>query len=48
MKSRDSKSRKKPYHRPRLMVYGDLRTLTRSLGSKAPFDNVPLMTGSRS
>jgi hypothetical protein len=32
MKSCDSKSSKKPYHRPRLVVYGDLRTLTQALG----------------
>ena len=48
MKSRDSKSPKKPYHRPRLLVYGDLRTLTQSLGPKPPFDNVFLMTKSKS
>ena len=30
MKSRDNKSRKKTYHRPRLRLYGDLPTLTRA------------------
>lgn len=30
MKSRDSKSTKKPYHPPRLVIYGDLRTLTQA------------------
>ncbi len=48
MKSRDSKSPKKPYHRPRLLVYGDLRTLTQSLGGKPKFDNPILMTPSKS
>jgi hypothetical protein len=48
MKSRDGKSPKRPYHRPRLLVYGDLRTLTQSLGSMAKFDNVTTMTPSRS
>ena len=48
MKSRDSKSPKKPYHRPRLLVYGDLRTLTQSLGTMAPFDNIALMTKTKS
>ena len=44
MKSRDSKSPKKPYHRPCLLVYGDLRTLTQTLGPKGMFDNVTMMT----
>ncbi|NCF29133.1 MAG: hypothetical protein GWP69_17240 [Gammaproteobacteria bacterium] len=44
MKSRDSKSPKKPYHRPRLLVYGDLRTLTQALGPKGMFDNVTMTT----
>ena len=48
MKSRDSKSPKKPFHRPRLLVYGDLRSLTQSLGAMSPFDNVFLMTKSKS
>ncbi len=43
MKSRDSKSPKKPYHRPRLLVYGDLRTLTQLIGSKGPPDGGPMM-----
>jgi hypothetical protein len=30
MKSRDSKSSKKPYYPPRLVIYGDLRTLTQA------------------
>ncbi len=46
MKSRDGKSPKKPYHPPRLLVYGDLRTLTQAFGSKPPFDNVAAMTKS--
>jgi hypothetical protein len=44
MKSRDSKSPKKPYHRPRLQVYGDLRRLTQALGPKGMFDNVTMTT----
>jgi len=48
MKSRDGKSPKKPYHRPRLLVYGNLRTLTQALGVMSPFDNVALMTKSKS
>ncbi|MEE9265631.1 MAG: hypothetical protein V3V86_02785 [Gammaproteobacteria bacterium] len=42
MKSRDSKSPKKPYHRPRLLVYGDLRTLTQAVGMTAAPDGAPL------
>ena len=34
MKSRDSKSSKLPYHRPHLLVYGDLRTLTQAQKGK--------------
>ena len=48
MKSRDSKSPKKPYHRPRLLVYGDLRTLTQMLGPKGMFDNATMTTRSMS
>ena len=48
MKSRDGKSPKKPYHRPRLLIYGDLRTLTQALGPKSPFDNIVAMTKSKS
>lgn len=43
MKSRDSKSPKKPYHRPRLLVYGDLRTLTQAVGATAAPDGAPMM-----
>jgi hypothetical protein len=43
MKSRDAKSQKKPYHPPRLLVYGDLRTLTQAIGMTGPFDGAPLM-----
>jgi hypothetical protein len=41
MKSRDGKSSKKPYHRPRLLVYGDLRTLTQAIGKTGPLDGAP-------
>jgi len=42
MKSRDGKSPKKPYHRPRLLVYGDLRTLTRGVSFTGPPDSPPM------
>lgn len=43
MKSRDGKPPKKPYHRPRLLVYGDLRTLTQAVGMKSTPDGGPMM-----
>jgi hypothetical protein len=43
MKSRDSKSSKKPYHRPRLLVYGDLRTLTQASTVMGKMDGAPVM-----
>ena len=43
MKSYDSKSAKKPYHRPRLLVYGDLRTLTQAVGMTGGMDGGPMM-----
>jgi hypothetical protein len=48
MKSRDSKPPKKPYHRPHLLVYGDVRTVTQALGLKAQFDNIAMTTMSKS
>ena len=48
MKSRDNKAPKKPYHRPRLRVYGDLRTLTQTIGPKGAPDGGPLMAMSKS
>lgn len=48
MKSRNSKPSKKPYHRPRLLIYGDLRTLTQALGMKKQPDGGPMMAMSRS
>ena len=39
MTSRDSKSSKRPYHRPRLLVYGDLRTLTQGVGNNMRDDS---------
>jgi len=39
MKPSDSKSSKKPYHRPCLLIYGDLRTLTQGIGSNKIDDN---------
>jgi hypothetical protein len=36
MKSRDRKSSKKLYHPPRLLIYGDLRTLTQAVKKKGP------------
>ncbi len=43
MKSRDSKSSKKPYHRPQLRIYGDLRTLTQASAAMGAMDSSPLM-----
>jgi hypothetical protein len=46
MKSRDAKTPKKPkkpYHRPRLVMYGDLRTLTLAIGMRGPQDGGPMM-----
>ncbi|NIM27201.1 MAG: hypothetical protein GTO67_14750 [Gammaproteobacteria bacterium] len=49
MKLRDGKSpKKKPYHRPRLMVYGDLRKVTQSIGTKAAPDNITGMVMDKS
>ena len=40
MRSRDRKSpKRKPYHRPRLLIYGDLRTVTQLIGTSSKFDN---------
>jgi hypothetical protein len=39
MKSPDPKPATKPYHRPRLLVYGDLNAVTQAVGSKAMPDN---------
>jgi hypothetical protein len=40
MKSRERKSpKKKSYHRPRLLVYGDLRTVTQTIGTSSKWDN---------
>lgn len=44
MKSRDGKAPKKPYHPPRLVVYGDLRTVTQTLGASAKHDNAAMTT----
>ena len=42
MKSRDNKSMKKTYHRPRLRLYGDLPTLTRAAACMdKPNDGAP-------
>lgn len=35
MKSKAARPRKKPYHPPRLVVYGDLRRLTKAKGGTA-------------
>lgn len=43
MKSRSRKASKKPYHPPKLLVYGDLRTLTLAVGKTGPFDGAPMM-----
>jgi hypothetical protein len=39
MKPFDNKPPKRPYHRPRLLVYGDLRTLTQGVGNNKNDDN---------
>ena len=41
MKSRERKPLK-PYHPPRLVVYGDLATLTRAIGAKGMFDSAAM------
>ena len=38
---------KKPYKTPRLEVYGDLRSITRAVGTKGNFDPPPHSTGNR-
>ena len=43
MKPCDEKSPKKPYHSPRLLVYGDLRALTKDLKGGKIVDNVQMM-----
>jgi len=43
MKPCDEKSPKKPYHSPRLLVYGDLRALTKDLKGGKLVDNVQMM-----
>lgn len=43
MKSRKRESKRKPYHAPQLLVYGDLRALTQALGLKGKLDGGPLM-----
>lgn len=30
---------KKPYHKPELLVYGNIREITRNVGSKGNLDN---------
>ncbi len=39
MKTRDKPISKKAYHRPRLLVYGDLHRLTQAVEFKGKFDN---------
>jgi len=39
MKIRDKPISKKAYHRPRLLVYGDLHGLTQATGFQGKFDN---------
>ncbi len=39
MKTRDKPISKKAYHRPRLLVYGDLHGLTQAFGFKGKADN---------
>ena len=34
---------KKPYHAPKLIVYGDLTQLTKTMGSTGQFDNMSNM-----
>ena len=37
-KHTDDKIAKKPYHKPELVVYGNIRELTRNVGTKGPKD----------
>jgi hypothetical protein len=48
MKSRDERVPKKPYHPPRLVIYGDLRTLTQAIGKTGAPDGGPLMLMAKS
>lgn len=48
MKSRDEKPPKKPYHPPRLVLYGDLRALTQAVGATAMPDGGPMMLMAKS
>lgn len=41
MKSDVEKPTKKPYAKPKLYVYGDIRTITQSVGSGAVTDAAP-------
>lgn len=43
MKPCDGKAPKKTYHPPRLLVYGDLRTLTQSIKGGKDVDNLQMM-----
>ena len=47
MKSRERKPRK-PYHPPRLLVYGDLAALTGAIGNKGMPDGGPMMLMAKS
>lgn len=38
---------KKPYQTPRLEVYGDLRAITRAVGTRGNFDPPPHSPGNR-
>ena len=48
MKSPDKKPSKKPYHPPRLVVYGDLRAITRAVGATSQPDGGPMMLMAKS
>jgi hypothetical protein len=45
MKSDVEKPAKKPYERPKLYVYGDIRTITKSVGSGTISDSAPGIAG---
>ena len=48
MKSRDSKSSKKPYHPPRLLIYVDLHSLTQAVDMMGMlFDSAAMMNKSK-
>ena len=43
-KSRNEESAKKTYHRPQLLIYGDIREITQTVGATGMFDDGTMTT----